>query len=81
MNGHVLRLVWKINIYKILAGKPTGNGLLRRHRRRRKYNIRMNLREVVLEYMDWIHVAEGRLALVSTETWVSVRGEEFVAWM
>jgi len=43
------------NEYKILFGKP-----LRRPRRRWEDNIRMDLREMGWECMDWIHLVQDR---------------------
>ena len=42
--GHVTRMEEGGSLYKILTSKPTGNGLLRRPRRRWEINIRMNLK-------------------------------------
>jgi hypothetical protein len=49
-----------INAYRILARKPEGERPLGRHRRRWEDNIRMDLREVRWEGMDWIHLAQDR---------------------
>jgi hypothetical protein len=48
------------NAYCILVGKPEGKTSLGRHRRRWEDNIRMNLREIVWEVVDWIDLAEVR---------------------
>jgi hypothetical protein len=45
------------NVYKILAGKPEGKRQLGRLGRREN-NIKMDLREVWLEGVDWIHMAQ-----------------------
>jgi len=42
-----------INSYKILVEKPDWKISLQRHRRRSEDNIRMDLREVVWEGVDW----------------------------
>jgi hypothetical protein len=47
------------NAYRILVGKPEGRPLGRR-RRRWVDNIKMDLREVGLDGMDWIDLAEDR---------------------
>jgi hypothetical protein len=47
------------NAYKIFVGKPEGKRLLGRPSRRREDNIKMDLREIVLEGVDWIHTAHG----------------------
>jgi hypothetical protein len=43
-------------VYKVLMGKPEGNRPLGRPRRR----IRMDLREIGLEGVDWIRLAQDR---------------------
>jgi hypothetical protein len=48
------------NAYNILDGKHEGKRLLRRPRRRWENNIRIDLREIVWEVVDWIHLAQGR---------------------
>jgi hypothetical protein len=48
------------NAYKILVGKPEGKSLLRRPRRRWENNIRMDLREIGWEGVDWIHLVYDR---------------------
>jgi hypothetical protein len=57
------------NSYKILFGKPKGKTPLGKTRCRWEDNIRMNLREVVYEDVDWMHMAKDRdqwWALVNT---------------
>jgi hypothetical protein len=46
--------------YRILMGKPEGNRPLVRPRRRRVNNIKMNLREVGWDGVDWIDMAQDR---------------------
>jgi hypothetical protein len=41
--GHVARMGEKRNAYRLLVGKPEGKRPLRRPRRRRVYNIKMDL--------------------------------------
>jgi hypothetical protein len=50
----------KRNVYRILVGKPEGKGPLGRIRRRWVDNIKMNLREIGWDGMDWIDVAQDR---------------------
>jgi hypothetical protein len=55
--------------YNILVGKPEGKRPLRRPRCRWEDNIKMDLREIGWEGVDWIHLAEDRdhcLAVVNT---------------
>jgi hypothetical protein len=50
-------------------GKPEGKRPLRRHRHRWVDNTELDLRETVLECMDWIHLAQdmaGYRVLVNT---------------
>jgi hypothetical protein len=46
--------------YKILVGKPEGKIQLGRHMRRWENNIGMDLREIVWEDVDWIHLDQDR---------------------
>jgi hypothetical protein len=45
------------NAYRILVGKPEGRRPLGRPRRRWVDNIKMDLREIDLGGMNWIHLA------------------------
>jgi hypothetical protein len=59
----------KKNAYRILVGKPEGKGPLGRPRRRWGNNIKMDLREIQGNGMDWIDLAQDRAqwrALVNT---------------
>ena len=47
-------------MYRVLMGKPGGKRPLRKHRRRWEDNIKMDLREVGCESMDWIELAQDR---------------------
>jgi hypothetical protein len=57
---HVARMGEKRNAYRILVGKPEGKKPLGRLRRRWVNNIKMNLREIGLDDMDWIDLAQDR---------------------
>jgi hypothetical protein len=50
----------KRNSYRILMGKPEGKGPLGEPRRRWENNIRMDLREVGWDGVDWIDLAQDR---------------------
>jgi hypothetical protein len=50
--------------YRILVGRPVGNGTLGRHRHRWEDNIEMDLQEVGWG-MDWIELARDRERLRS----------------
>jgi hypothetical protein len=57
------------NVYKILVGKSERKIPLGRPRRRWEDNIRMDLREIRWEVVEWIHQAQDRdqwRALVNT---------------
>jgi hypothetical protein len=58
--GHVARMREKRNAYRILVGNPEGKRPLGRPRRRWKDNIRMDLREIGWDCMDWIDLAQDR---------------------
>jgi hypothetical protein len=60
LSGHVARIGKMRNAYKILVGKPEGMIPPGRRRHRREDNIRMDLRDVGWEDMDWIHLAQNR---------------------
>jgi hypothetical protein len=60
--GHVARMVEKRNAYRILVGKPEGKRLLGRPRRRWLDNIKIYLREIGWDGMDWLRIrTSGRL--------------------
>jgi hypothetical protein len=48
------------NAYSILVGKPQGKRRLGRSRRRWEDNIRIVLREIGWEVVEWIHLARDR---------------------
>jgi hypothetical protein len=54
--GHLERMGERRNTYTILVGKPKRKRPLGRPGRRRKN--KMDLREIRLEGMDWIHLAQ-----------------------
>jgi hypothetical protein len=63
MNGR------EMNIYRILVGKPECKRPLGRPRRRWMDSIKMDLREIGWDDMDWIDLAQDRdqrRALVNT---------------
>jgi hypothetical protein len=55
--GHVARTVEVRNVANNLDGKPEGKTPLRKPRRRWEDNIRMDLREIGWEDVDWMHLA------------------------
>jgi hypothetical protein len=50
----------KRNAYRILVGNPEGKRALGRPRRRWVDNIKMDLREIGWDGMDWIYLAQDR---------------------
>jgi len=48
------------NAYKMSVGNPEGKRSLVRPRRRREDNIRMDLREIWWEVVDWTHPTQDR---------------------
>jgi len=48
------------NTYKIFVGKPEEKRPCTRSRHRWEDNIRMDLREIELEIMDWNHLVQDR---------------------
>jgi hypothetical protein len=66
---HVARIGENRIAYRILVGKPEGKRPLGRPRRRWVDNIKMDLREIGWDGMDWIDLAQDRnqwRALVNT---------------
>jgi hypothetical protein len=67
--GHVARMREKRNAYRILVGNSEGKKPLGRTRRRWVDNIKMDLRKIGWDGMDWIDLAQDRdqwRALVNT---------------
>jgi hypothetical protein len=58
--GHVACMEEMRSACKILVRKPKGKRPLGRHRHRCEDNIRMCLRKIGWEGVDWIHHAENR---------------------
>jgi hypothetical protein len=58
--GHVARKGDKRNACRILVGKPEGKRPLGRPRRRWVDNIKMDLREIGWNGMDWIDLVQDR---------------------
>jgi hypothetical protein len=58
--GHVACLGEVRGAYNILVGRPEGRRLLRKPRRRWDDNINIDLREIGLGDVDWIHLVQDR---------------------
>jgi len=56
MGGHEAHKGKVRNKYNILVRKSDGKGPLGRCRHRWEDNIKMDLREIGLEFLDWIHL-------------------------
>jgi hypothetical protein len=50
----------KRNVYRLLVGKPEGKRPLARPRCRCMDNIKMDLLEIGVNFMDWIGLAQDR---------------------
>jgi hypothetical protein len=67
--GHIAGMGEKRNANRILVGKPEGKRPLGRPRRRWVGNIKMDLRDIEWDGMDWIDMVQDRdqwRALVNT---------------
>jgi hypothetical protein len=58
--GHVARMGEKRNAYRILVGNPEGKRSLGRPRRRWVDTIKIDLREIGWEGVDWIDLGQDR---------------------
>ena len=59
-SGHVASMGEKRVVYRVLVGKPEARRPLGRLRRRWEGNIKIDLKEVECEGMDWIELATDR---------------------
>jgi hypothetical protein len=80
--GHVAHMGERRNSYGILVGKPEGKRQLRRPRHSWEVNIRMDLRGMGWEGVDWMHLVQDRdqwWTLVNTVNLQgSTKGREFL---
>jgi hypothetical protein len=58
--GHVAQMGEKRNAHRILVGKPEGKRPLGKPRRRWADDIKMDLREIGWDDMDWIDLPQDR---------------------
>jgi hypothetical protein len=58
--GHLARMGEKRNAYQIMVGKQEGKRPLGRPRHRWVDHIKMDLREIGWDVMDWIDLAQDR---------------------
>jgi hypothetical protein len=61
--GHVARMREGRGVYRVLVGRPKSRRSLRRPRRRWVDNIKMDLREVGIDGVNWIQLAQDRVQL------------------
>jgi hypothetical protein len=57
--GHVARTGEGRGAYKVLVGRTEGKRLLGRPKRRWEDNIKMGLREIVIDGANWIRLAQN----------------------
>jgi hypothetical protein len=60
---HVARIGEGRGVYRVLVGRPEGKRLLGRPRRRWEDNIKMDLRKIVIDWANWIQLAQDRVQL------------------
>ena len=60
LGGHIACMGEGRGVYRVLVEKPEGRRTLGRPRHRWEDNIKMDLKEVRCEDMDWIEVAQDR---------------------
>jgi hypothetical protein len=59
--GHVAGMGEGRGVHRVLVGKPEGKRPLGRRRRRWEYNIKLDLREIVIDGAYWIRLAQDRV--------------------
>jgi hypothetical protein len=72
--GHVENMGEIRSAYKILVRKPEGKRSFGSPRHRCEGNIKMDLREIGCEGMDWIHLAQHRNQCRLLQTWYCTFG-------
>jgi hypothetical protein len=60
-SGHVARMGKGRGVYRVLVWKPERKRPLGRPRRRWEDNIKMDLREIGIDGVNWIQLAEDRV--------------------
>jgi hypothetical protein len=71
----------KRNAYRILMGKPEGRRPLGRPRRRWVDNIKMDLREMGWNVVDWVDLAQNRDQWRALEPSGFVKCWEVLEWL
>jgi hypothetical protein len=59
--GHVARMGEGRDVYRVLVGRPEGKRPLGRPRRKWEDNIKMNLRKIGIDGVNWIQLAQDRV--------------------
>jgi hypothetical protein len=59
--GHVARMEEGRGVYRILVRRPEGKRPLGRPRRKWEDNIKMNLMEIGIDWVNWIQPAQDRV--------------------
>jgi hypothetical protein len=59
--GHVARVGEGRGVYRVLVGRPEGKRPLERPRCRWEDNIKMDVREVGMDGVNWIRLAQDRV--------------------
>jgi hypothetical protein len=59
--GHVARMEKGRGVYRVLVGRPQGKRPLGRPRRRWEDNIKMIVREIGIDGVNWIRLAQDRV--------------------
>jgi hypothetical protein len=73
--AHVARMGEGRKLYRVLVGKPEGKRPLKRPRRRWENRIRMDLTEIGLGGVEWIHMAQDR------DRWLAVVNAVMNLWV
>jgi hypothetical protein len=59
--GHVARMGEGRGVYRVLVGRPEGKRPLGRSRHRWEDNIKLDLREIGIDGVNWIQLAQDRV--------------------
>jgi hypothetical protein len=59
--GHVARVGEGRGVYRVLVGRPEGKRPLGRPRLRWEDNIKLDLREIGIDAVNWIRLAQDRV--------------------
>jgi hypothetical protein len=59
--GHVACMGEEIGVYRLLVGRSKGKRPLGRPRHRWEDNIKMDLREIKINVVNWIHLVQDRV--------------------